>query len=259
MSILEVRQLTAGYGGKKVLQGVSFSLMPGELVGILGENGSGKTTLLKSICGIVPHGGSCLVGGTDSRSLSPRALARQVSYIPQQSGISIDLSALDVVLMGFNPRLGLLEYPSQDMKQQARRALREVGLAGREEENYLTLSQGLRQLCMLARTLVSQARLLLLDEPESALDFGGRYRMLTQLRRCLGGHCGALVTLHDPQLALNCCDRLLLLGGGKLLGEICPRQDSLESMEEKLIGLYGGLTLLRAENRQGLRQLVLLK
>ena len=259
MSILEVRQLTAGYGGKEVLQGVSFSLMPGELVGILGENGSGKTTLLKSICGIVPHGGSCLVGGTDSRSLSPRALARQVSYIPQQSGISIDLSALDVVLMGFNPRLGLLEYPSQDMKQQARRALREVGLAGREEENYQTLSQGQRQLCMLARTLVSQARLLLLDEPESALDFGGRYRMLGQLRRCLGEHCGALVTLHDPQLALNCCDRLLLLGGGKLLGEICPRQDSLESMEEKLIGLYGGLTLLRAENRQGLRQLVLLK
>lgn len=259
MSILEVRQLTAGYGGKEVLQGVSFSLMPGELVGILGENGSGKTTLLKSICGIVPHGGSCLVGGTDSRSLSPRALARQVSYIPQQSGISIDLSALDVVLMGFNPRLGLLEYPSQDMKQQARRALREVGLAGREEENYQTLSQGQRQLCMLARTLVSQARLLLLDEPESALDFGGRYRMLSQLRRCLGGHCGALVTLHDPQLALNCCDRLLLLGGGKLLGEICPKQDSLESMEEKLIGLYGGLTLLRAENRQGLRQLVLLK
>ena len=259
MSILEVRQLTAGYGGKEVLQGVSFSLMPGELVGILGENGSGKTTLLKSICGIVPHGGSCLVGGTDSRSLSPRALARQVSYIPQQSGISIDLSALDVVLMGFNPQLGLLEYPSQDMKQQARRALREVGLAGREEENYQTLSQGQKQLCMLARTLVSQARLLLLDEPESALDFGGRYRMLTQLRRCLGGHCGALVTLHDPQLALNCCDRLLLLGGGKLLGEICPKQDSLESMEEKLIGLYGGLTLLRAENRQGLRQLVLLK
>lgn len=259
MSILEVRQLTAGYGGKEVLQGVSFSLMPGELVGILGENGSGKTTLLKSICGIVPHGGSCLVGGTDSRSLSPRALARQVSYIPQQSGISIDLSALDVVLMGFNPRLGLLEYPSQDMKQQARRALREVGLAGREEENYQTLSQGQRQLCMLARTLVSKARLLLLDEPESALDFGGRYRMLSQLRRCLGGHCGALVTLHDPQLALNCCDRLLLLGGGKLLGEICPKQDSLESMEEKLIGLYGGLTLLRAENRQGLRQLVLLK
>ena len=115
MSILEVRQLTAGYGGKEVLQGVSFSLMPGELVGILGENGSGKTTLLKSICGIVPHGGSCLVGGTDSRSLSPRALARQVSYIPQQSGISIDLSALDVVLMGFNPRMWLLEYPSQDM------------------------------------------------------------------------------------------------------------------------------------------------
>ena len=259
MSILEVRQLTAGYGGKEVLQGMSFSLMPGELVGILGENGSGKTTLLKSICGIVPHGGSCLVGGTDSRSLSPRALARQVSFIPQQSGISIDLSALDVVLMGFNPRLGLLEYPSQDMKQQARRALREVGLAGREEENYQTLSQGQRQLCMLARTLVSQARLLLLDEPESALDFGGRYRMLTQLRRCLGGHCGALVTLHDPQLALNCCDRLLLLGGGKLLGEICPKQDSLESMEEKLIGLYGGLTLIRAENRQGLRQLVLLK
>ena len=192
MSILEVRQLTAGYGGKEVLQGVSFSLMPGELVGILGENGSGKTTLLKSICGIVPHGGSCLVSGTDSRSLSPRALARQVSYIPQQRGISIDLSALDAVLMGFNPRLGLLEYPSQDMKQQARRALREVGLAGREEENYQTLSQGQRQLCMLARTLVSQARLLLLQTQRSiaqiSQDTG--FESVSGFNRSFLKHCG---------------------------------------------------------------------
>ena len=170
MSFFSAQGISAGYGADDIIKDISFSVEAGQLTGILGANGSGKTTLLKAICGILPHSGSCTLKGEGLEELSPKKLARRCSYIPQRSGISIDISALDVVLMGFNPRLGLLEYPSQDMKQQARRALHQVGLAGREEENYQTLSQGQRQLCMLARTLVSQARLLLLDEPESALE-----------------------------------------------------------------------------------------
>lgn len=249
MSLLEVRHLCAGYGKKRILEDISFSLAPGELVGVLGENGSGKTTLLKSVCGILPHRGECLLGGGNREDLSSRQLARKISYIPQRSGISIDLSALEVVLMGFNPQLRLLEYPNAAMKQRAGQALEAVGLGGRGEENFQSLSQGQQQLCILARTLVSQAEVLLLDEPESALDFGGRYRMLGQLQDFLGREKAALVTLHDPQLALNRCHRLLLLSGGKLMGEIFPGRSSLRDMETALEKLYGELSLSRVDGQ----------
>lgn len=249
MSLLEVRHLCAGYGKKRILEDISFSLAPGELVGVLGENGSGKTTLLKSVCGILPHRGECLLGGENREDLSSRQLARKISYIPQRSGISIDLSALEVVLMGFNPQLRLLEYPNAAMKRRAGQALEAVGLGGRGEENFQSLSQGQQQLCILARTLVSQAEVLLLDEPESALDFGGRYRMLGQLQDFLGREKAALVTLHDPQLALNRCHRLLLLSGGKLMGEIFPGRSSLRDMETALEKLYGELSLSRVDGQ----------
>ena len=109
-------------------------------------------------------------------------MARLVGYIPQRSGISIDISVLDVVLMGFNPRLGLLERPGRKMQDLAAQALEQVGLGGREQSNYLCLSEGQKQLCILARTLVSGSRLLLLDEPESALDFRYRHRMFNLLK-----------------------------------------------------------------------------
>lgn len=249
MSLLEVRHLCAGYGKRRILEDISFSLDPGELVGVLGENGSGKTTLLKSVCGILPHRGECLLGGENREDLSSRQLARKISYIPQRSGISIDLSALEVVLMGFNPQLRLLEYPNAAMKRRAGQALEAVGLGGRGEENFQSLSQGQQQLCILARTLVSQAEVLLLDEPESALDFGGRYRMLGQLQDFLGREKAALVTLHDPQLALNRCHRLLLLSGGKLMGEIFPGRSSLRDMETALEKLYGELSLSRVDGQ----------
>ena len=249
MSLLEVRHLCAGYGKRRILEDISFSLAPGELVGVLGENGSGKTTLLKSVCGILPHRGECLLGGENREDLSSRQLARTISYIPQRSGISIDLSALEVVLMGFNPQLRLLESPNAAMKRRAGQALEAVGLGGRGEENFQSLSQGQQQLCILARTLVSQAEVLLLDEPESALDFGGRYRMLGQLQDFLGREKAALVTLHDPQLALNRCHRLLLLSGGKLMGEIFPGRSSLRDMESALEKLYGELSLSRVDGQ----------
>ena len=131
--MLEVRNLSAGYGRKTILHDVSFSLESGTMTGLLGSNGSGKTTLLKSLCGLLPHTGQVTLQGMPLEQLSPRALARQCSLIGQRSGISIDISALDVVLMGFNARLGLLEYPGKQMRESAQQALAAVGLGGMEE------------------------------------------------------------------------------------------------------------------------------
>ena len=202
MSFFSVHDLSAGYAGRHIVQHISFSAQSGQLIGILGANGSGKTTLLKAICGILPHSGTCTLEGAPLEGLSPRQIARRCSYIPQRSGISIDISALDVVLMGFNPQLRLLEHPSSAMRAAAEDALRQVGLGARIHDNYQFLSEGQKQLCILARTLVADSPLLLLDEPESALDFRFRYDMLRHIQTWLhtGARCG-IVTLHDPSLA----------------------------------------------------------
>lgn len=260
MSDLTVNEITAGYGKQPVIENISFQLENGILMGVIGANGSGKTTLLKALCGILPHRGTCMLEQTLLEELSARQIAKLVSYIPQRSGISIDISTLDVVLMGFNPRLGLLEHPTKKMKDAAIAALAQVGLAGKEGTNYLHLSEGQKQLCILARTLVSDSKLLLLDEPESALDFCFRHRMLSLLRSWVTSEkSSAIVTLHDPSLALNFCDKLLLLSDGGVLGVIEPKTDALDKMEQMLSMVYGPVSLQRCCNRKGEAQIVILR
>ena len=259
MNLFCVNSVTAGYGTGNVIENLTLCVEKGSMVGILGANGSGKTTLLKSVCGILPHSGTCSLEGTVLEHLSARQIARLVSYIPQRSGICIDISALDVVLMGFNPHLGLLEQPNQAMIEAARTALNRVGLGGKEQTNYLHLSEGQKQLCILARTLITQSELLLLDEPESALDFHHRYHMFHLLRQWNHEHrTMALVTLHDPNLALNYCDRLLLLSNGQIIDMIQPPKDSLTSMETKLQQLYQNISLHECINKNGHKQIVML-
>jgi len=260
MSFFSANGLCAGYGSVHVLEDIAFEITEGTLIGILGANGSGKTTLLKAVCGILPHEGTCVLDGAMLEGLSPRNIAKLCSYIPQRSGITIDISVLDVVLMGFNPQLGLFAQPNTSMREAAVQALAQVGLAGREDENYQHLSEGQKQLCILARTLVTQSKLLLLDEPESALDFRYRYRMLEIIRGWVKEkRIGAITTLHDPGLALNYCDRILLLHEGKLLGCISPMEDELSHMEALLSKVYGSVSLQRIQNRSGRTQLVMLK
>ena len=259
MSFFAVDGLTAGYAGKPVLRDVSFSVGRGRVMGVLGANGSGKTTLLKTICGILPHAGCCTLDGTPLEGLSARRMAALCGYIPQRSGISIDIAALDVVLMGCNPRLGLLEQPSAAMKRAALEALDAVGLAGMAHSNYLHLSEGQKQLCILARTLMSESRLLLLDEPESALDFRYRHRMLNLLRQRTAERQGAaVVVLHDPSLALNFCDTLLLLSDGGVAGTLCPADDPTDTAEQMLSRLYGPVSLVRCTARGGQMRTVML-
>lgn len=257
--MLDVRKLSAGYGSARILTELSFQIPSHSLVGILGINGSGKSTLLKALCGILPSSGEIRLCGQNIRRLSPREMAKLSRYIPQRSGISIDISVLDVVLMGFNPELGLLEYPNASMKEAAMEALRAVGLESKSRSNFQTLSEGQKQLCILARTLLLKKGVLFLDEPESALDFSGRYRILKLVRKWLTDNDGsAVVTLHDPQLALNTCDRLLLLQGGTLTGSLTPAEDSPEEMAEKLSRLFGPLSVQRCRTRDGCSQFVLL-
>lgn len=260
MSFLNVNNLSANYGKEDVIKDVSFSVEQGTITGVIGANGSGKSTLLKAMCGILPHKGTCVLDNESLESLTVKQLAKVISYIPQRSGISIDISVLDVVLMGFNPNLKLLERPNPSMKSKALQALEKVGLSGKEHTNYLHLSEGQKQLCILARTLVSDSKLLLLDEPESAMDFKIRYSTLSLLIELVSaGNKSAVVTLHDPMLALNYCDKLILLYDGNVSDIIELKKDSIEEMERKLCKIYGNISLHKCNNKKGEAQLIMLR
>ncbi len=258
--MFSAENITAGYGKKKVIKNISFDIENGQIMGIIGGNGCGKTTLLKAICGILPHYGKCMLDSMVLEDLSVKKRSQMCSYIPQRSGISIDIPVLDVVLMGFNSSLGLLERPDEKMKEKALRAINAAGLEGMEDINYLNLSEGQKQLCILARTMVSESSLLLLDEPESALDFKYRYKMLEVIEKRLAENGGsALVTLHDPMLALNFCHKLLLLSEGEAVGIIKPDLDSVDKMEKLLSEIYGEISLQRCTLSSGKSQLVMLR
>lgn len=254
-----MEQLTVSFGTRHVVQNMSFSLEKNTLTGLLGANGCGKTTLLRAICGHLPHTGVCRLEGEVLEQLHTRQLARRISYIPQRSGISISLPVLEVVLMGYHPVLGLLQNPSAQQKKAALRALEETGLAGMQDRDYLTLSEGQKQLCILARTLVEDTGLLLLDEPDSALDFPHRYQILGNLKKLVrdGGRAG-LLCLHDPTLAFAFCDQILLMKEGRCTASLHPGTDSLASMQEALAQIYGPVFLTGCRDPLGRERLVLL-
>ncbi len=245
----EAQGLGVAFGGRVVLDSIGFTLAQGTLTALLGANGVGKTTLLRAVCGLVPHSGRCRLTGEALEGLGVRALARRVSYIPQRGGLAASLPALDVVLMGFYARLGVLAYPTRAHRAAARAALETVGAWALAEQDFTTLSEGQKQLVLLARTLAEDTGLLLLDEPDSALDLRNRYLVLCTLRRLVkSGPRAGLLCLHDPALALECCDCLLLLKNAAQVVALWPERDAPEVIEAHLRDCYGPLTLVPVED-----------
>lgn len=258
MSLITINGISAGYDRKNIIEDISFLIDSGEIVGVLGLNGSGKSTLAKAICGILPHEGDVTVNNNKIEGLKSQQVATLISYIPQHSGIAIDISVFDVVMMGFNPRLGLFKNPNADMIAIAKNIIEKVGLLDKINANYMQLSEGQKQLVILARALVSDSRFLVMDEPESALDFTIRYQMMKHVRDWMAdGNRASLVILHDTSLALNMCDRLVLIKDKKLAGMCDLRNDEIGTIEDNLRKIYGDVSLTRTISRSGRDRLIM--
>ncbi|MBR5596099.1 MAG: ABC transporter ATP-binding protein [Lachnospiraceae bacterium] len=250
----EIHNITAGYGKKEMIHNINFSLNSHTLTCLIGANGSGKTTLLKSIANQLSHQGTCSIEGESLEQKSVKELARDVSYIPQKTGISISMSVLDVVLMGYNARLKLLENPSKKQIQQACEVLSKIGLEKEIDTDYLNLSEGQKQLVILARMMIENTKILLLDEPDSALDVPNRFRMMSNIRHMVDTEEKAgILCLHDPMLALEFCDQLVLLKAGKCIGILYPKKDSIGVMEKAFCQVYGNVSLMECFDKEGKR------
>ncbi|MEG1322675.1 MAG: ABC transporter ATP-binding protein [Ruthenibacterium sp.] len=247
-AVLTLAHFSAGYRAKTIVQDVDVTIERNCLTALLGTNGSGKTTLLKGICGLTQSGGTCLLEGRNMQTLREKERARAMSYMPQHSGVAFSISVLEMVLMGFNPALRLLAFPNAAQRALALKTLEEVGLAARSEEDFLTLSAGQRQLVLLARALVQDTALLLFDEPDSALDFNNKHLILAKIRQVIHRQNKAgLLCLHDANLAMQYCDRLLLLKDGRLVGDICPKQDSVQVIQTALQRIYEHVIVVAAD------------
>lgn len=215
---LSVDHITAGYGSGPVLSRVSFTVQPGRICALMGRNGSGKTTLLRCINGLLPlkTGYIELMGKNITRLNRPR-IARLVSVVPQVSFSPFSFSCLDMVLMSGASRTKAWGSPDSREKERARAILTECGIGHLARRSFNTLSGGERQLVMLARGLFQDTPVMLLDEPNTHLDFSNQHHimaLMTDLVKRRG--LTVLITLHDPNLVHYYCDEVILLKNGQV-------------------------------------------
>lgn len=241
--LLKVEGITAGYEGRAVIRNVSLEVGKGEFCALLGRNGSGKTTLLKALCGLIPaQSGRCLVDGLDCTRHNERKRARYISYTPQRHSKLQGVTVLDAVLMGYNPHLPLLGSPGRTERKRAEDMLAQMGLTELTEQDFSKLSEGQKQLVILTRALVQNAPVMLMDEPDSALDLPNRHAILKTIGQLISreGKAG-LITLHDPNSALAYCDRIFLLQDGVVVGQLVLAETTCESVEKALSVIYGDI------------------
>jgi iron complex transport system ATP-binding protein len=236
--LLEASGISFGYGKRPALRGVSVYARAGEVVALLGPNGSGKSTLIRVLLGQLHGAGTVRWRGADARSLSPKALARRVAYLPQQPTQGAEQTVAEVVAMGRYPHLGLLGLEGERDCQVVGESMRAMGVEAFADRGVETLSGGQRQRVYLARCLAQEPEALLLDEPDSYLDL----KRIAELARALRGladgrRLAVVLATHDLHLAAAIADRVVLLDDGTVVAEGSPRAVLTRENLAKLFGV----------------------
>lgn len=206
-------------GAPLVVDGVSLEIARGDLVGILGPNGSGKTTLLRLLSGTrTPTSGTVYLDGEPMTRLSRRDIARRLAVVPQETELAFEYTALEIVLMGRHPHLGLFQVEGPADYAIAREALAATGTRHLADRGFHTLSGGEKQRVVIAAALAQAAGGLLLDEPTASLDLGVQLdvaALLATLNRERG--VTMAISTHDLTFAASICRTLVLVRGGRVL------------------------------------------
>jgi iron complex transport system ATP-binding protein len=226
--------------GATVVAGMDFVLEPGEWLGVIGPNGAGKTTLLRAAAGLVPYEGSVRLFGDEVGRLSRREVARRVALVPQAPVIPPEMTVLEYVLIGRTPHLGYAAAPSGRDVDACRAALARLDVAQLAERRLGSLSGGERQRAVLARAMAQEARLILLDEPTTALDVGAQQQVLELVAGLRATRAlTVLSAMHDLTVAGQYADRLILMDGGREVASGSPG----DVLTEELIARHYGASV----------------
>lgn len=222
--MLEVKNLSAGYPGKPVLQNMNLNIPEGKVTVILGPNGCGKSTLLKAVCGILPaDSGKVELAGEDLLALPPRMQARKVAYLAQSRQVP-DITAHRLVLHGRFPHLG---YPRHYRKEDyaiVQTAMERMSIWECAETLMENLSGGQRQKVYIAMALAQNTPVILLDEPATYLDISHQLQLMELARSLAGQGKTVLMIIHDLPNAFQMADKLILMNDGAVVAEGFPEE-----------------------------------
>lgn len=204
-------------GAEKVIfKDVNIDLDSGKILAILGPNGSGKTTFLRCLMGMLKWtGGKSFFDDRDTNTLSSKEFWDKVSYVPQQRMATSSFTAFESVLLGRSGQIGFLSTPKKSDIEAAEKIMNELGIIAYRNRGCSTLSGGEFQMVLIARALVSNPELLILDEPESGLDFRNQLIVLNTMDKLKEKGISCIFNTHYPKHALQKADCSLILGGEK--------------------------------------------
>ena len=232
---METKDLSFSYGDAQILKGVNFRAYEGQLVALIGPNGAGKSTLFKCILKFL-HGyeGHILIEGQDMAKMSRSQIAKKIAYIPQTSVPVFNYKVLDIVLMGLTGGLKPLETPKKHHVEKAKAVLEDMGISHLADRGYGRISGGERQLVLLARAIVQDARILVMDEPTANLDYGNQFRVMEKIRDLVDSGYTIILSTHNPEHALLFAEKAFVLQNGEVKAAGPSREIITEELMQEL-------------------------
>lgn len=198
--------------GQPILQNMNFSAQSGELLAILGPNGAGKTTLLRCMMGFLPwDSGKSTLDGEDMSKMTPKKLWQHIAYVPQAKGTASALLVSDMILLGCTNRLNVFSTPGEKEKEQVRTIAEQLGISYLLSKKCNEISGGELQMVLIARALAAKPEILILDEPESNLDFKNQLIVLDAMSRLAAEGMCCIFNTHYPTHALMRATKSLIV------------------------------------------------
>lgn len=232
---LQVNHLYGGYGRKKVLKDISFSIQTGEVLCIIGPNGSGKSTLFKILLRLLPlQSGFLTLDNKPAAAFSAREYARYIAYIPQAHTPTFSYTVLEMVLLGRTCHLAPFRSPTEADKLIALEALTQLHIENLKDSLYTQLSGGQRQLVLIARAICQDAKLLIMDEPTANLDYANQQLILKAITSLSAKGYSILMSTHSPDQPFTVSTKVLLLKKGATVDYGSPKDILTEKNLELL-------------------------
>lgn len=241
---LEVKNISKKYEDKYAIKDVSFSLEKGKFLCLLGPSGSGKSTILHSIGGFIKHDGEIILDGKSIKNLSPED--RDVSTVFQSFGLFPHMNVLKNVMYGL--KFKEKDKSKKEKEAEAREVLRIVGLNGYEKRYPSELSGGEKQRVALARSLVVRPKILLMDEPLSALDAKLRSEMQFEIRRIQREfNITTIFVTHDQKEAFIMADEIIIINHGELVAKGAPQDIYNHPKNEFTLDFIGNKNIIKGK------------